>query len=272
MIRIFITLFLCFSSFIYSFPTTMRRVYFGPDFCYQSFHENQTPATKVKEYGYMTKYQFGYEKFGAFSLYFAFDICKTKAKTIHLNELFTMKTKTKNDLVNYEGRLGFSIPFAGRLLLTPFFGFGYHSWERKTHEDEIDDKSKYKYEWYYKGYGLSLYVFLTNGFDIEFRGKMMLPSDTEVSIDKGGSYTDLFTYLWQDWPSLSLKNKIQYQIEMPMYYHPTIISPFEIIFIPYYKNIEIGKATTKESVTKKPIYPGSTTYDIGLKLLLALKF
>ena len=246
------------------------RFYFAPDFYYYKFSQKSSGIFNVDESGYLTRYRIGVDSMNPFSLYYGLEISRVDAKVKHINDLLSLRTKAKNSVSNYEGRLGMCLALGQRFYFVPLFALGYHFWTRTT--KEIED-SKYRYAWTYKGYGFRSYFFVNDVFDFGVFFKIMQPSKVDLKVDCNSNIDALtvcISYLHGKWPKLKLKNKLQYELQVPLYFHLPRFRLIDIGLVPYFKNMDLGESDRKDSNNAEYFYAGSREYNIGLRIEIGL--
>ena len=185
-----------------------------------------------------------------YSFYFGFDVRKIKNKISHSSQNIQENSKTDFDVTNYESRVGYTVGL-GSILITPLVTFGYH--KQESNADDIG----YNYKWYYKGYGSKILLLLSPKYQIGFDFKLLEPVNPNISVKSPS--------LWNKdtWPSLKMKNKIQYDLEVPFY---IFYAPFDLGFAFIYRQ-NILKNTSNQNIFKADIKNSM----MGIRLNIGLK-
>ena len=263
---LFLCLLLLFPCFTFG---GLRRFYFAPDFYYYWFKEKPSAISKAKENGFLVRYQLGYDSTAPFCLYYGLQISRVKARVRHVNDLLALKTSTDNSVTNYEGRVGMCLALFPRFYFTPLFALGYRDWTRITEDTE---DSKYSYACTYKGYGVRMLYRARSWLDLGLYFKILQPMHVDLKVERLGEislYAIGLSYLHGKWPKLKLKNKLQYEIELPIYFKAPSFQLIDIALVPYFKDLAMGKSTSK-SQTGGTLYAGSSAAEVGLRLEIGI--
>jgi hypothetical protein len=245
-----------------------NRFFIGPEIFYRNYNEEEIrPGFKSFEYGFLygVKVQYDYVKRN--SVYVGTDFRYNRGQTSYRgilqdtntgNVLAPYNSTTNNEFINFEGRLGYTFKAdkVGRLLLTPFVGYGYQQWNRNLSgngeipgvgSSPINDSSE-DYSWNYLAGGLRAEYRPSRRFTVGMNFKLMGMLNGTVDNKVAG----------QPEGTLALGNTIQAEVEFPLTYH--IVdkpkSGIDLRFTPFYRSQNIARGNFREGVG---IEPASTT-------------
>ncbi len=243
-----------------------NRLSIGPDIFYRDFHEKLPSPLKSDEYGPFYGLVAGYEYKRSRQLYAGLDVAYSFANAVYDGsitnfsngswEVFPKRGRSRNQILNVEARLGYTFVakdlFA--LQLSPYFGAGYARWARKPDYKEI-------YTWEYLAVGLLTTYDVNRIFNLGLNLKVMRMVNAMMKID--GS--DLKA-------SLSLGNRMQYGLELPMVFSLDKQKIWDIRFIPYYYQKNIGQSSPKTVDGQRIVEPSSRTFLVGSRLEISASF
>lgn len=251
-------------------PYKPNRIYIGSDVYYQDLQEKYSIPLEIHQHGFLKGYQAGYDFVQKYSFYYGGHVRQNFAKIDEANNKSSNSPPAKNTLENYEGRLGLSFAL-GNIFATPFGGIGYADWKRKLTKSSDLEYDKLHYKWLYVAYGLRLLI-PSSSFDLGFYLTFMQLFYARIQIFENDDISYLQVYENHS-PKLDLGKKSHYTIELALSLHPSFIYPLDITFVPYYRDLDIGKGTKGKFFQNQVIYgPSSQTYDIGLRIEAGLRF
>lgn len=251
----YIALFLIFLSLLYN---RTYGAYIGPVILYRDYKEMLPSPLKSQERGILYGFRGGLSSNIAKFLYTDLSLELVQGQTNYLGtrqslinyKISEMQGLTNNTLLNIEGTLG--LPFKYRLfIISPFWGAGYHLWERELQE------YLEKYKWPYIHFGVTLSFELFSLWKIGLEFKEMQTKFASVEIQE--------IYPWN--LDLSLFNKLQYAIKLYNELHFKYIS---IILAVFYRHLEIGPSQNEK--TSSFSSPLSVDKILGSEIILKYNF
>jgi hypothetical protein len=242
-----------------------HRLFIGPEIFYRNYNEEEiVPQFKSFEFGFLygVKLQYDYVKRNA--IYFGGDFRYDRGQTTYSgglqdqfgNFVAPYNSTTDNEFVNLEGRLGYTFKAdkVGRLLMTPFIGYGYQRWSRDISGDgeipgfgpfPISDLSE-DYSWQYLAGGLRTEYRPSKSFTVGLNLKVLGMVNGKINVS-GPGFEE----------KLDLGEKIQLEVEFPLTYH--IVdkpkSSIDVRFTPFYRSQNIGRGNPGLTALE----PASTT-------------
>ena len=170
------------------------------------------------------------------------------------------KDKTKNEIFNLEGKLGYTFDIADSML-TPYVGVGYHSWLRDLSKNGLGFKEKYT--WPYLSAGVN---FSTGDW---FDDWEMGVGVKAMAMTRGKMKLDNLT------TRLKLGNKVNFEVELPITYRADngFLGAAAIKVVPYFQKSSIGKSNVLTvnvagGGTIGVYEPASNTKVVGVKLVV----
>ncbi len=239
-----------------------NRFFIGPEVFYRNYNEEEiTPGFKSFESGFLygVKVQYDYVKRN--SVYIGTDLRYDRGQTNYSSQNIDETTgvttpissKTNNEFFNFEGRLGYTFKAdkVGRLLLTPFVGYGYQQWNR-----DITGPGGYTedYSWQYFAGGLRAEYRPSRRFTIGMNLKLMRMINGSMDV--------------QNYPgavavkALDLGERLQAEVELPITYHlvDTPKSGIALRFAPFYRSQNIGRGDSVGFIAQDE---NGQTVDVG---------
>lgn len=232
--------------------------YFGPQIIYKSYKEKLPPNLKAEDKGVLQGFRGGLSMSLVRLIYADIDIDYTQGKTNYSavkydsinKEYYSISNITDNKLLNAEGNIGVLLSVK-RISLKPYWGIGYHLWERKL-EDYTES-----YDWLFFNFGAVLDIKITPEWDIGLDVKGMQPKFTNIEVDK--------IYPWQQ--DVSLFNEMQYAIKIYNKFHVSFVTLYLSAF---YKNMKIG--SSKRNDNSLFYAPPSSDKIYGAEMILEYGF
>jgi hypothetical protein len=228
-----------------------HRVFIGPEVFYRNYNEERiTPDFKSFEYGFLYGVKLQYDYVKRNSIYFGADFRYDRGQTSYSgglqdaagNLLAPYNSKTNNEFINLEGRLGYTFKAdkVGRLLLTPFVGYGYQQWNRNlTGDGEIPGFGPFQTTAFSEDYSWS---YLAGGLRAEYRPSRRFTVGMNFKL-MGMVNGNLDLQLLGQSETLDLGERIQAEVEFPVTYH--IVerpkSSIDVRFTPFYRSQNIGR-------------------------------
>jgi hypothetical protein len=225
------------------------RFYIGPDFFRRDYSEKVKPL-KSDEFGTLYGLQATYDYVKGNSIYFGFGFRYGAGQTTYDGSLFDgtpFKSKTDNNFLNLEGRLGYTFQPGGRkgrFFLSPFVGLGYHHWSRNVSGNGTTPVGQLSavdtsegYSWGYAGPGFHAEYKVSRKFDIGLNAKMMFMFGGALD------YQSKFQGQLFSQGNGALGNDLQYEIELPLTFHlvDKPQSGIDLKITPYYRSQDIGR-------------------------------
>lgn len=262
-------------------PDLPVRLYIGPDFFYRNYSEKvpDRPDFKSNEFGTLYGLQANLDYVKGNNIYFGLGFRYGAGQTKYdggLQDEFgrslgPLKSKTNNQFLNIEGRLGYTFQTGKKknlFLISPFLALGYHQWNRDISgadrvipglgpapgPDGIEN-----YSWGYVGPGFLSEYKISRKFRIGLNAKLMFMFGGNINFvsdqDRG-----------------NLGNDLQYEIELPLTYN--IIegskNAIDLKLIPYYRSQNIAEGPL--SVSQARSEPASNTSVWGATFGVQFRF
>ena len=232
--------------------------FLGPQIVYKDYKETLPLDLKCEDKGVLEGFRGGLSFSLAKLIYGEISVDYAKGKTkysgIHkdilTDQYYSFHSKTNNILINAEGNLGIALS-AKKISIKPFWGVGYHLWER-----ELIDYSE-TYNWLYINFGAVLAIHITPSWDIGLDVRGMQPKFSKIEIEELNPWN-------QD---MSLFNEMQYAIKI---YNKFSISFLNLYLAGFYKNMKIG--ATKKSDDNYFSARSSIDKIFGAEVILEVNF
>jgi hypothetical protein len=244
------------------------RFTFGPILSYRSYSEDLIAPHKSDEFGPFIGVNLGVEKFKKNNVYWGLEGRYSIGRvtydgaTTNLDTNFTSpyQDTSLSNILNIEGRLGYTLRVDKKLMYTPFIGLGYHSWYRGEVEHVSNDYSEV-YRWNYVALGVKANQLLSESLELGLNLKAMLMFNAEMEL----SLVPVPFYLGK---------KVHFEIEVPITYHLDVAfnepNFYTIQITPFYRNQNIGESdpifARYKGSTISLIEPSSTTHVFGAKV------
>lgn len=138
------------------------HAYFGGEIYYRDFHEELPTPLQSDEKGVMYGWRLGYDFVKRDQIYFGSLLERSfgdsrydgTTQNIRTGAILPHSSSTDNSFFTVEGRAGFTLPYS-KVLITPFLGYGYHSWLRSM-KDPIKGYDEF-YQWQYGLLGIRVF-------------------------------------------------------------------------------------------------------------------
>jgi hypothetical protein len=260
-----------------------HRLFLGPDIFYRNYNEEEiVPGFKSFEYGFLYGVNLEYDYVRRNSIYLGANFRYGTGQTnyrgglqfLDSDEIIPFESKTDNQFINVEGRIGYTFKAdkVGRVLVTPFIGYGYHHWNRDISGDGVIPgfgrflvgDTEEDYSWQFFAAGLRTEYRPIRRLSVGLNFKMMKMIRGKIDIN--------------DEVTLGLGNKLHYEIEAPFTFH-VIDKPshaIDVRFTPYYRSQDIGRGEIGILETAEGailvLEPASTTDVYGATFGVVVRF
>jgi Outer membrane protein beta-barrel domain len=227
-----------------------NRVFIGPETFYRNYSEEEiTPGFKSFEHGFLYGVKVQYEYVKRNSAYVGADFRYDRGQTsydggtvnLETGVITPSSTKTNNEFFNFEGRLGYTFKAdkVGRLLLTPFIGYGYQQWNRTITGDGGLEED---YSWNYFAGGLRAEYRPSRRFTVGMNFKLVQPINGNLDLKAPGQIIAA--------KALPLGGRLQAEVEFPITYHlvDKPKSSIDLRFTPFYRSQNIGRGDSVDAL------------------------
>jgi hypothetical protein len=214
--------------------------YAGINTFYRDYKEDLALPHKSTEHGQLYGLTAGYKSIDFDEMFWEVEGGYAVGKTKYDGSLQNLRTgawaglhkdKTKNELFNVEGKIGYTFDMADSMV-TPYIGVGYHSWMRDLSKDGMGFKEKYTRPYLSAGINFSTGDWFDE-WEIGVGVKAMAMTKGKMKIN--------------DFPArLKLGNKVNLEVELPITYRPDdgVFGVEAIKVVPYFQKASIGKSNT----------------------------
>lgn len=167
-------------------------------------------------------------------------------------------------LMKYEGNIGYTFGPMDKLLITPYIGIGYRSWEAGSVATPVGLFTKEVISWFYIPIGVKA--------DYRFNEKWTIGGVITANPTFGSTYWSEMS----DSLDRSLKDRVGYSVELPITYRFT--DTLSVIATPWYERTNLGGSdsyalmNSNGTVTNTSGVPSSWIRQYGLKLGLIYTF
>ena len=175
-----------------------------------------------------------------------------------------VKGKSSATFLRFQFNIGYTVPVKSNILLSPYIGYGYRSWERGIKGASPFDET---YIWHYFPVGLSSQFILNDKWSVNpgFEARFVYKGSMKVEFNDP-NYNQL---------DFTLGNKTGFKFEAPIKYN--ITETWAITGNPWYSISEIGESEF-ETLTYSGVpiglaqEPSSETNQLGFNLIFSYKF
>ena len=207
--------------------------YLGPQILYKKYFETLPQNLKSEEEGFLYGFRGGLSSRGLSSnsgkfidadLYTEYAEGKTKytgtRQSLKTKKITPFESFTDNKLFDTEGTIGFPLPYK-KITIKPFWGLGYHLWERKM-EDYTET-----FSWIYYHFGGILSLTIVSPWEIGLEAKGMQTKFANIAARE--------IFPWQ--LDISVENHLQYSLKAYNRFHSKY---FDVYLAAFYRNLKIG--------------------------------
>jgi hypothetical protein len=175
-----------------------------------------------------------------------------------------VKGKSSATFLRFQFNIGYTVPVKSNILLSPYVGYGYRSWERGLKGASPLDET---YIWHYFPVGLSSQFILNDKWSVNpgFEARFVYKGSMKAEFNNP-NYNQL---------DFTLGNKTGFKFEVPIKYN--ITETWAITGNPWYSISEIGESEF-ETLTYSGVpislaqEPSSETNQLGFNLIFSYKF